>query len=102
MTLKWTNKDPEEILDYPVDFSDWVVDGADIAPGVTVVQDGVSIPTGLTDLIVDNIFVTGKIVVTWLSGGTIGESYTFKITAQDNCVPVRTAVRRAKIKIKAK
>ena len=102
MALVWPNKDPEEVLDYPVQFDDWLIPGLDIAAGATVVQEGLSTPQGLTDLIVDNVFVAGKSIVTWLSAGTDGETYTFKITAMDTGAPIRTVVRRVKIKIKVK
>lgn len=102
MALVWPNKDPEEVLDYPVQFDDWLVSGCDIASGATVVQEGTSEPGLLTDLVVDGVFVAGKSIVTWLSGGTADETYTFKITATDTGTPVRTVVRRVKIKIKTK
>ena len=102
MALVWPNKDPEEILDYPVQFDDWLISGLDIAAGATVVQEGLSTPGGLTDIVVDGVFVSGKSIVTWLSLGTDGETYTFKITAQDTGTPTRTVVRRVKIKIKVK
>jgi hypothetical protein len=105
MALVWPDKDPEEVLDYPVSFKDWLVEGCDI-DGVsnppTVVQEGTSTPNGLTDLIVDNVFTAGKQIVTWLSAGTAGDSYLFKITADDTGTPVRTVVRRVKIKVKEK
>ena len=105
MALSFPEKDPEEVLDYPTNFTDWLVTGCDI-DGVTnpptVVQEGTSTPTGLTDVVVDAVFVAGKQIVTWLSGGTAGESYIFKITADDTGTPVRTVVRRVKIKIKQK
>lgn len=102
MALSWPDKDPEEILDYPIQFDDWLIPGCDIAAGATVVQEGVSLNGGLTDLIVDNVFVSGTSLVVWLSLGTIGEKYTFKVTAQDTGTPTRTVVRRVTIKIKAK
>ena len=105
MALSWPPKDPQEVLDYPVQFNDWLVEGCDI-DGVgtppTVVQEGTSTPGGLTDLIVDNVFVAGKSIVTWLSAGTSGESYVFKMTALDTGSPARTVVRRIKIKVKDK
>ena len=102
MAIVWPNKDPEEVLDYPVQFDNWLVQGCDIAASPTVAQEGVSTPGGLTDITVDNVFVAGKAIVTWLSSGTDGETYIFKMTAMDTATPVRTVVRRIKIKIKAK
>jgi len=105
VALTWPNKDPEEVLDYPVQFDDWLVPGCDIdsvTTPPTVVQEGTSVPGGLTDLVVDSIPVAGTALVVWLSGGTDNETYTFKITAQDTGTPVRTVVRRVKIKVKVK
>lgn len=104
MALSWPAKDPEEVLDYPVQFDNWLITGFDIldSPAPTVAQEGVSDPGGLTDIVVDNVFVSGKAIVTWLSGGTVDETYTFKITAQDTGTPARTVVRRVKIKVKQK
>lgn len=102
MALSWPPKDPEEVLDYPVQFDDWLVAGCDIAAGPTVALEGTSTPGGLSDLTVDNTFVAGKSIVVWLSSGTDGETYTFKITAIDTGTPVRTVVRRVKIKVKLK
>lgn len=104
MALKWPDKDPEEILDYPVDFSDWLVTGAQIddSPVVTVTQVGVSDPGGLVDLVVSQIQMANPNVVVWLTGGTNGEKYTFKIKGTDNQSPQRTYVRRVVIKVKQK
>lgn len=105
MALSFPDKDPEEVLDYPVSFKDWLIPGCDI-DGVTkpptVVQEGTSTPNGLTDLVIDNVFVAGQSIVIWLSAGTSGESYLFKITADDTANPIRTVVRRVKIKVKDK
>lgn len=102
MALVWPAKDPEEVLDYPVQFNDWLVTGCDIAQGATLVQEGTSTPGSLSDIVVDGVFVSGKAIVVWLSGGTNGETYTFKLTATDTGTPTRTVVRRVKIKVKTK
>ena len=109
MALKWPDKDPEEILDYPVQFDDWLVAGCDIlggSPGPKVEQEGVSDPgtsvSPLIPIVVDEVYVAGKSIVVWLSGGTVGEKYTFKITAQDTATPARTVIRRVTIKVKEK
>ncbi len=102
MTLE--AKDPEEILDYPIDFTDWLVAGAGIdnSPVVTATQEGTSIPGGLSDITVSQIVIASPKVILWLSGGTDGEKYTIKIVGTDNQSPQRTWVRRATIKIKKK
>ena len=103
MALKYPNKDPEEILEYSLDFIDWVTPGDTIqASGTSVAQDGTSTPSELTDIVVDSVVVASNIVVTWISGGTIGETYIMKIIAVDNNNPVRTVVRRVKLLVKEK
>ncbi len=103
MAIVFPNKDPQEILEYSLDFKDWLSVGDAIqAVGTFVVQDGTSTPNGLTDIVVDLVVVASDIVVAWISGGTLGEKYTFKYTVVDNNSPVRTGVRRTTIKIKEK
>lgn len=103
MALKFPNKDPEEILEYSLDFIDWVTAGDTLqAVGTSVAQDGISTPNGLTDIVVDSVVVVSDIVVTWISGGTLGETYIMKVIAVDNNNPVRTVVRRVKLSVKEK
>lgn len=99
--LKSTDKDPESILDYDVSFVQWVTAPAVLqTAGTSVVQDGVSVPNGLTDIVVDSVVVAANLVVMFISGGTDGETYILKVKAVDNNNPVRTVVRRVKMKVK--
>lgn len=103
MAIKFPDKDPQEVLEYSLDFKNWLSGGDAIqAVGTSVVQEGTSTPGGLTDIVVDSVVVASNIVVAWISGGTTGEKYTFKYLAVDNNSPVRTVVRRTTIKIKEK
>lgn len=103
MALKLPDKDPDEVLDYDVDFAQWVTSPATIqAVGTSVALDGVSSPSGDSALVVDTVIVGSNIVAAWLSAGTAGETYTLKVEAVDNNSPVRTVVRRVKIKVKEK
>jgi len=75
MTLDSSNifvKDPQAILDYSVDWTDWLE--TDTISGVAW-----TVPTGITQTAVSN---TTKIATIWLSGGTAGVSYdiTCRIT----------------------
>ncbi len=100
---KLVDKGPKEVLDYPVDFSQWIESGDAIqAGGTTVIQDGVSEPSGLSDIVVDSIVVGSNIVVAWISGGTDGETYVLQWCAVDNNNPVRTVTRHYKLKVKKK
>lgn len=103
ISFTWPNKDPEERLDYPLDWADWLVTGNTLDSSV-VIQEGTSTPSGLTDITVEGAttFTTEQSIV-WLSGGTEGETYVFKITVTDNEAGTdRQGVRRVKIKIKTK
>ena len=100
---KLVDKGPGEVLDYILDFSVWVEAGDTIqAAGTSVVLDGVSVPSGDTALIIDQVIVGGNLVVAWLSGGTEGDKYTLKWTGVDNNNPVRTVVRHTVLKVKKK
>lgn len=99
--LKWPDKAPEECLDYPLDWSDWLVTGA-LVDSVTHVQEGTSDPGGLTNIVLDSETVATPNTIAWLSGGTDGETYTMLVTATDDQVPERRGVRRVKIKVKKK
>lgn len=59
-------KDPDAILDYPIDWSAWLEDDT-IATSEWVAHDD-----GIT---IDNDTNTATVTVVWLSGGTVGERY---------------------------
>ena len=66
MALHWPNKDPDDILDYAVDWSEFL--GLDtISASVWVV------PTGITKA---SDSFTSTVTTAWLSGGTIRTKYT--------------------------
>lgn len=100
-----TNKDRGESLEYILDLSAWIVSPAALqAVGSSAVLDGLSTPSGDTDLVIDSIVIASDKIFTWLGKdtGTEGETYTILYTFVDNNSPVRTGVRRVKIKIKEK
>ena len=59
-------KDPDAILDYGFDWSEWL--GTD-----TITASSWAVPAGLTEVADGNSTTT---TVVWLSGGTAGASYT--------------------------
>jgi hypothetical protein len=67
MSLFWDNKDPNETLDYRIDWLPRLE--AD-----TIETSTWTVPAGLTHDD-DNISDSGAETVVWLSGGTIGETY---------------------------
>jgi len=59
-------KDPEAVLDYTFDWSDW------LATGETISSYTVTVPTGITK---DSDSQADGVVTVWLSGGTAGTNY---------------------------
>jgi len=60
-------KDPDAVLDYSFDWSDWLCDSETISSTV------ITVASGLTK---DSDSESDGIVTIWLSGGTAGTSYT--------------------------
>lgn len=62
-------KDPDATLDYTVDWTSWMASGDSIASVAW------TIPSGLTQVSSSNTNTTATV---WLSGGTVGQSYSVK------------------------
>jgi hypothetical protein len=58
-------KDPDAVLDYAIDWSDWL--GSD-----TISTSTWTVPTGITE---DSESETTTVATIWLSGGTAGVKY---------------------------
>ncbi len=86
-------KQPADVQDFDIDFTEWLAAMSDTAPG----PDGVAVEadTGIT--ILSTILKDGVVKV-WTSGGTDGTTY--KITATVSTEGNR--VKQAEIKIKVK
>ncbi len=94
---KWDYKDPDEVLDYTIDWktdrldegdtlssSEWFIEGDDEA----LVKDS------------DQVYaVTGKTVI-WLHGGTEGKAYT--VTNRVTTISQRTFDQSVTLKIKTR
>jgi hypothetical protein len=59
-------KDPQAVLDYTVDWTDWLVTGD------TITSHTVTVPAGITE---DSSTDTDTAVTAWISGGTAGTRY---------------------------
>lgn len=86
MTTTW-QKDPEAVLDWDFDWSDWLESGETISSYV------VTVPTGIT-LAADGR--VGAVITAWLSGGTVGSPYRVecKITTSDGRTDERSLTIR--------
>lgn len=90
MALSWPFKDPNEVLDYDVDWT------ARLA-GDTIVSSDWTVPAEITE---DSNSFSETVAKIWLSGGTISEQYELLnriVTAGG-----RTMDQTVKLKIKAK
>ena len=78
MILAKYEKQPAEVKDYDIDYSDWLVPAADTINGITtaVTSETQATPT----LIVDYTQVTITLAKLWISGGTVGVQY--KVTVR--------------------
>lgn len=116
MALKWPDKDPQEILDYPVSFADWLMPGRALQnQQITAIEAdnnespvAIQVPTVVGGvLLAASTAASPEILdtmVVWLEGGTTGVTYTFTLEADDDeATPIdRHVVRRVKIKVKEK
>jgi hypothetical protein len=109
MSLVWPNKDPDELLDYSIDWSD-IASGFDISTVTWSVRSNVN-PTEITlasgqnvihatgGAIVDSIqnisqALSGKVAVIYIAGGVDGRDYTFICTVTTS---ISTTIQRAVI-----
>lgn len=110
--LSLPDKDPEEVLDYTVDFSDLTVEGVPLL-GTPTVEVESAAPTESPDALTQPIPAAyaqlgpespleNDAVLIWLANGTLNTKYTLKITVNDDNPNARTFVRRATIKVKQK
>ena len=82
-------KDPGAVLDYGFDWSDWLSTAETLANSTWMVEDG------LTE---DSDQFTDTVTLVWVSGGTVGETYT--ITNQVTTSASRTDERSHTITIR--
>lgn len=89
--LRWPFKDPDEILDYQVDWTKRL-------DGDTIVTSTFIIDTGT--VVIDSDSETTTVTTVFLSGGTLAEENI--ITNRITTAGLRTMDQSVKLKIKAK
>lgn len=81
MILDRKEKQPAEVKDYPIDYSEWL---AEIAAGDTIasaVAAAVCTSTPAdTALVVNQVVLSNTAVTVWLSAGTANEKYKVTVT----------------------
>lgn len=83
-------KDPDAVLDYTVDWSDWLATGEEIASSSWVNPDGFTVNTSSN---------TTTVAVVWLSGGVAGRTYRMTNRITTDSTPARTDDRTITIKV---
>lgn len=75
MALVKKTKQPDEVIDYPVDFGEWL----EVRPGYSI--DSYTIEVDDDDLTVVTHLKTGNIITPFLGGGVSGTTYKITVTA---------------------
>ena len=84
-------KDPDAILDYKVDWSEWLDTDETISTQTTLASTGITVESS-------GIFDSSTSVVAWLSGGTANSRY--RITSRITTSAGRTDDRSYMVSIK--
>jgi hypothetical protein len=103
MSFKWPPKDPNEILDYSVDWSRWLA-GATISSVIWYVDDASNVKTAFTSGIVVNGLqnvsqtISGDVATINLGLGTNNAEYKITCSMTDTTGNLAERVIRIKIK----
>ncbi|MGB0511476.1 MAG: hypothetical protein ACPGGB_11195 [Flavobacteriales bacterium] len=101
-----TPKDPDSVIDYLFDFapltngrdpngSDWLSSGESIASHVIEADSGITVDSSVAA-------DSNRSVRVWLSGGTVGETYTVTCRITTDTSPARVEDRSASISVAEK
>lgn len=91
MILDTHEKQPADVLDYDIDYSEWLVELDEVATAQAAVA-----PTGA--VAIDSIVVEPTQVKVWLSGGTDGSTYKITVTATTSAGRIKQDEFRLKVK----
>lgn len=98
MALKWSNKDPNEVLDYVMEWDERLDVGDEITSSIwffAVENDSPGLQIDSDDFVNSPPYT-----VAWLSGGTLG--VTYQLTNRITTAGGRTMDQTVKVKIKSK
>lgn len=90
MTLAWDPKDPDEVLDY-------VINWATRLAGDTIADSTWTLPAGITK---ESDTFSASTTTIWLSGGTLNETY--QVLNRIETTGGRTMDQTVKLRLKAK
>lgn len=103
MSFKWPNKDPDETLDYSVDWTRWL-NGATISAVSWFVDDADGVKTAISDAQVVNgiqrvaITTANGITTIHLALGTVNTEYKFYCRITDSTGSVAERVIKLRVK----
>lgn len=95
MAKTWPSKDPNEVLDYVIDWNSSDEPNPGWAVNDTIATSSWTVPVGITK---DSDSHGNTTTTIWLSGGTLGETYT--LVNRITTVGGRTLDQTVRIKIK--
>jgi len=98
VSLKRFVKDPQEVLDYTIDWSEWLVAGDTINAVTVTTPAGISTTTGGTPATPAAPSFTTTTTKIWVAGGTAGASYD--IACRVTTVGTRQGERSITIQVK--
>lgn len=79
-------KDPDAVLDYTFDWSEWLDEGETIVDHQAVIESG--------DAVIDSTSQTPSIIVVWVSGGTLGTNVELRcrVTTSEGRIDDRSII----------
>jgi hypothetical protein len=89
-------KQPADVLDYDLDFSDWLT-GTDVLTGVVATASGPE-ESNPEDLQIQSASIVGQTAKIWISGGISGSTY--KVTATISTSEGRVKQLEFKIRVR--
>jgi hypothetical protein len=99
LTLKRFIKDPQEVLDYTIDWSEWLVSGDTINAVTVTTPTGISTTTsGTPQTPAGPTVISGVATKIWVAGGTAGTSYN--IACRVTTVGTRQGERSITIQVR--
>lgn len=90
MSLGSFTKQPVEVVDYDLDYTDWLTAGDNVASAVVTVD--------IVGLTIDSVLINDPRVKIWISGGT--DKITYKLTVTTTTDEGRVKQNEFKVKVK--
>lgn len=91
MILGNFTKQPVDVVDYDIDYSEWLSEGDTLESASVTVAPA-------TNLVIDSVFVNDPRIKIWVSGGTNGVTYKATVTATTADGRVKQDEFRVKVK----